>query len=234
MNKQQLLEEKYSKTLDRFRLNWKTNLAKITQSCVSTLMRRINDGIVDIEAYRYAYFLYRNEFAIDKERTFPPYIPITRGLDRFTIEFIKDNPNCKILNVACGFCTRYYRISQFIKTFTWVDLDVPIVIKLRKEADNNLPLGSNHSYVGRNILSYPDVEDYDLVIAESFIYHLNLQSAKKLVARCKRFMGNVLKEDEELGELQKWPFNSAEWEGYNLEIKLNTEENYKIIFIENV
>ena len=45
--------------------------------------------------------------------------------------FIADNPKCTVINLACGFDTRFWRIEN--EKCNYIELDLPEVIKLKKE-----------------------------------------------------------------------------------------------------
>jgi O-methyltransferase involved in polyketide biosynthesis len=51
--------------------------------------------------------------------------------DNITNRFIADNPGCTVINLACGFDTRFWRIENAKCNF--IELDLPDVIQLKKE-----------------------------------------------------------------------------------------------------
>ena len=53
------------------------------------------------------------------------------AFDRLANRFIADNPNCTVINLACGFDTRFWRIEN--KKCKYIEIDLPEVIKLKKE-----------------------------------------------------------------------------------------------------
>jgi methyltransferase (TIGR00027 family) len=54
-----------------------------------------------------------------------------KEFDNVTNRFIADNPHCTVINLACGFDTRFWRIENDKCNF--LELDLPDVIKLKKE-----------------------------------------------------------------------------------------------------
>jgi O-methyltransferase involved in polyketide biosynthesis len=51
--------------------------------------------------------------------------------DNAAHRFIADNPNCTVINLACGFDTRFWRIEN--EKCKYIELDFPEVIKLKRE-----------------------------------------------------------------------------------------------------
>jgi len=52
-------------------------------------------------------------------------------LDREVQKYIDENPDCVIVNIGCGLCTRNIRLD--LKQVKWYNLDLPDVIELRKK-----------------------------------------------------------------------------------------------------
>lgn len=51
--------------------------------------------------------------------------------DELVSEFIKENPDTVVVNIACGLDTRYYRLDN--GRITWYNLDLPETIHVRKQ-----------------------------------------------------------------------------------------------------
>jgi O-methyltransferase involved in polyketide biosynthesis len=51
--------------------------------------------------------------------------------DRAVQRFIAEHPHCTVINLACGFDTRFWRIEN--EKCTYLELDLPGVIQLKKE-----------------------------------------------------------------------------------------------------
>ena len=51
--------------------------------------------------------------------------------DNAANRFIADNPKCTVINLACGFDTRFWRIEN--EKCKYIEIDLPEVIKLKKE-----------------------------------------------------------------------------------------------------
>jgi O-methyltransferase involved in polyketide biosynthesis len=55
-----------------------------------------------------------------------------KAFDSAANRFIAGNPNCTVINLACGFDTRFWRIEN--EKCKYIELDLPEVIALKKEA----------------------------------------------------------------------------------------------------
>jgi methyltransferase (TIGR00027 family) len=54
-----------------------------------------------------------------------------RKYDRIVNDFISVNPGCTVVNLGCGFDTRYWRINN--QNCTFIELDLPEVVDLKRE-----------------------------------------------------------------------------------------------------
>lgn len=54
-----------------------------------------------------------------------------KAFDNAANRFIADNPNCTVINLACGLDTRFWRIEN--AKCKYIELDLPGVIELKKE-----------------------------------------------------------------------------------------------------
>ena len=54
-----------------------------------------------------------------------------RAFDKIASRFIADHPKCTVINLACGFDTRFWRIEN--EKCRYLELDLPEVINLKKE-----------------------------------------------------------------------------------------------------
>jgi methyltransferase (TIGR00027 family) len=54
-----------------------------------------------------------------------------KRFDSITNLFISNNPGCTVINLACGFDTRFWRIEN--KKCQYVELDLPGIIELKRE-----------------------------------------------------------------------------------------------------
>jgi O-methyltransferase involved in polyketide biosynthesis len=54
-----------------------------------------------------------------------------KAFDNAANRFIADNPECTVVNLACGFDTRFWRIEN--EKCNYLELDLPEVVQLKKE-----------------------------------------------------------------------------------------------------
>jgi O-methyltransferase involved in polyketide biosynthesis len=54
-----------------------------------------------------------------------------KAFDSAVNRFIAANPNCTVINLACGFDTRFWRIEK--EECTYIEVDLPEVVALKKE-----------------------------------------------------------------------------------------------------
>ena len=69
------------------------------------------------------------------------------AFDNLANRFIADNPNCTVINLACGFDTRFWRIEN--KKCKYIEIDLPEVIKLKKEILKDHP---GYEVMGSSVL----------------------------------------------------------------------------------
>ncbi len=55
----------------------------------------------------------------------------TKLIDDFVTSFLKENPDGLIINLGCGLDSRFQRLDN--DKITWVDMDLPEVIEMRKQ-----------------------------------------------------------------------------------------------------
>lgn len=99
-----------------------------------------------------------------------PLIKRMLYIDFLTLEFMKLNPRAKILNLGCGFCTRFHRLDNGL--IVWTDVDeVSLFGDVKKEV---LPNNDRYNFVQKNISSdLSDMLGYDLVIAEGVLMYID-------------------------------------------------------------
>jgi O-methyltransferase involved in polyketide biosynthesis len=69
------------------------------------------------------------------------------AFDNIADRFIADNPNCTVINLACGFDTRFWRIDN--GKCSYIELDLPEVINLKKEL---LKEHAGYELIGASVL----------------------------------------------------------------------------------
>lgn len=118
-----------------------------------------------------------------------------RKYDRTINEFISANPSCLVVNLGCGFDTRYWRIDH--ASCEYVDLDLPEIIALKRKA-----LGHRAAYqmIGASVLDpswmeevNPDGHRKALLIAEGLFMYLPKAKVVSLFGSIvERFRGSRL------------------------------------------
>ncbi len=94
--------------------------------------------------------------------------------DNITKEYISQNNNCHIVNLGCGLDTMYWRIQS--DTCTYIELDLPEIINLKKELlGNQIPYEMiAYSVLDTNWLdtiTEPGSSNF-LFIAQGLLYYL--------------------------------------------------------------
>ena len=76
----------------------------------------------------------------DRELLFDRKLPLAltnsqalraRKYDEIANDFISKNPGCTLVNLGCGFDTRYWRLKN--KNCEYIELDLPELIEIKKE-----------------------------------------------------------------------------------------------------
>lgn len=92
----------------------------------------------------------------DKERIFNRKLSLAltnhiairaRKYDKIVNDFISDNPACIVVNLGCGFDTRYWRIYN--QKCEYFELDLPEVIEIKKKVLRDKP---NYELLGCSVL----------------------------------------------------------------------------------
>ena len=97
--------------------------------------------------------------------------------------YISNNPGCTVINLACGFDTRFWRIEN--EKCRYVELDLPEVVELKREI---LKDHLAYELMGCSVLdtSWIDKVTCDgnsnfLLLAEALFYYLPRQEASRLL-----------------------------------------------------
>jgi O-methyltransferase involved in polyketide biosynthesis len=111
-----------------------------------------------------------------------------RSFDRIAGLFISKNPGCTVINLACGFDTRFWRIDS--EKCIYVELDLPGVIELKREL-----LGDRLSYelISCSILDTAWIDQVTsngnsnfLLLAEGLFYYLPKPDATRVLQEIAR------------------------------------------------
>ena len=112
----------------------------------------------------------------------------TRSFDNIADLFISTHPGCTVINLACGLDTRFWRIEN--KTCKYIELDLPGMIELKREA-----LRDHLSYelISCSVLNTSWIDQVTsngnsnfLLLAEGLFYYLPKQEATRLLQEIAR------------------------------------------------
>lgn len=105
-----------------------------------------------------------------------------RQLDRYTSEFIDQNPGAVILHLGCGLDSRCQRVER--RESRWFDLDLPKVIALRRKF---YPETETYHMIGSSVTEAAWMEQVQapgrpvLVVAEGLLMYLQEDEVRDLI-----------------------------------------------------
>lgn len=127
--------------------------------------------------------LYRNLSKDKLRKKLPESLSLrTRKFDQYTKDFLNKNPNSIVVELGCGLSTRYNRLKN--NKIKWYDLDLPEVIKIRK---NFFQEKDNYHFISSSVLDFewmkqiPKDNNKLLFLAEGLLMYLNEDDVKQLV-----------------------------------------------------
>lgn len=102
--------------------------------------------------------------------------------DELVSDFIRENPEAVVVNIACGLDTRYYRLDN--RKITWYNLDLPETIHVRKQYFEE---NDRVSMIGASVLdpSWPSQvtrRGTMLFIIEGLTMYLSAEDVKAMLA----------------------------------------------------
>lgn len=110
------------------------------------------------------------------------------AIDGIVNEYIAKNPHCTVVNLACGFDTRFWRINN--KECNYIELDLPEVITLKKKI---LKDAAEFEMIGGSVLDTSWIDkvtlnhnDKFLLIAEGLLCYLSKEAATSLLQNLSR------------------------------------------------
>lgn len=119
-------------------------------------------------------------------------------IDRVVNDYISNNQEAIVINVACGFDTRYWRIDR--KDCTYIELDLPEVIDQKKEL-----LGDQIDYrmISSSVLDFSWIDEVTkdrnsnfIIIMEGLLMYLQEEDVKELLGEIsRRFINSQLVTD---------------------------------------
>jgi O-methyltransferase involved in polyketide biosynthesis len=117
------------------------------------------------------------------------------SFDKFASQYISNHPGCTVINLACGFDTRFWRLK--IDKDKYIDLDLPEMIALKKEV---LKDHLNYELIGCSVLDPTWIDRVTangngnfLLLAEALFYYLPKQDVANILSEIsQRFKGSEL------------------------------------------
>ena len=118
-----------------------------------------------------------------------------RSFDNIASVFISNNPGCTVVNLACGFDTRFWRIEN--EKCKYVELDLPEMIELKREI---LKDHLDYELIGCSVLDTSWIDKVTsngnsnfLLLAEALFYYLPKQDVIRILqAIARRFTRSQL------------------------------------------
>jgi O-methyltransferase involved in polyketide biosynthesis len=118
-----------------------------------------------------------------------------QSFDRIANLFITTHPGCTVINLACGFDTRFWRIEN--EKCNYIELDLPEVIEVKREV---LKDHLEYEFIGCSVLDTSWIDKVTsngnsgfLLLAEALFYYLPRQEATGLLqVIAQRFNGSQL------------------------------------------
>jgi len=110
------------------------------------------------------------------------------SFDRMTNLFISSHPGCTVINLACGFDTRFWRIEN--ERCKYIELDLPEIIELKREI---LKDHLSYDLIDSTVLDPAWIDKVTsngnsnfLLLAEGLFYYLPKQEATRLLQEIAR------------------------------------------------
>jgi O-methyltransferase involved in polyketide biosynthesis len=180
----------------------------VARSSLGTLSSRAILG----DSYAKKFIDYLNGLKIVRDMNGFSFAPaILRGYiyDRWIGDVIRDKPDFKVLNLGCGFCTRYFYIRS--DTLQWTESDLPDVIALRENSGVYVKDNPNYKTLALDLNNFDltILNNYDLVVAEGCLCYLEKARVLEIVGHCKHLICDVIGDERklELSNVQKWKYN---------------------------
>jgi methyltransferase (TIGR00027 family) len=115
--------------------------------------------------------------------------------DQTANRFMADHPECTVVNLACGFDTRYWRLDH--ENCAYKELDLPAVINLKKQLLDGL---ITYEQISCSVLDYTWIDQVTKnghkhfhLIAEGLFMYLEERDAKNLIKEiAERFTASQL------------------------------------------
>lgn len=117
-------------------------------------------------------------------------------IDVWVREFIEKNPKCKIINLGCGFCTRFFKLDN--GQIKWLEVDKETNINARKGYDGQFFKGHMRGRYSYEIADLNEKTKWgaDLIIAEGVLMYLFSEKSEEIISNKGRIIADVFLEGE--------------------------------------
>ncbi len=112
----------------------------------------------------------------------------TNDIDKIVNDYIANNPSSTVINLACGFDTRFWRIEN--EKCTYIEIDLPEVVALKKEI---LKEHLSYELIGCSVLDTAWIDkvtangnSHFILVAEGLVMYLPKPDATKLLQEIAR------------------------------------------------
>ncbi|MBR1764431.1 MAG: class I SAM-dependent methyltransferase [Ruminococcus sp.] len=113
-------------------------------------------------------------------------------LDRMVTDYVKDNPEATVINIACGMDTRFYRTDN--GKIHWYNIDLPVTMEVRKRyiTENDRVTNIAASAMDESWTEQiKNVTNNVLVIIEGLSMYLSEAEVKQILSIIDRHYNNV-------------------------------------------
>jgi methyltransferase (TIGR00027 family) len=166
------------------------NITDVSKTAIITLRSRVIEAqkgrmnfsdsmaIHILEKLKMIYPSYKDELAFTKKLslTLTSHLALrARKYDALINEYITENPGCTVVNLGCGFDSRYWRINH--ENCRYIELDLPEVIEIKKDV---LKESLNYELIDASVLDTSWIKQITqegnakvLLVAEGLFMYLN-------------------------------------------------------------
>jgi O-methyltransferase involved in polyketide biosynthesis len=114
------------------------------------------------------------------------------SIDRIVNDYISNNRECTVINIACGFDTRYWRLDR--RDCTYIELDLPEVIDQKKELIGDQ---INYRMISSSVLDFTWIDEVIkegnsnfILVMEGLLMYFEEEEVKKLLGEISRRFKN--------------------------------------------
>lgn len=113
-------------------------------------------------------------------------------IDGIVNDYISKNQQCTVINIACGFDTRYWRIDK--RDCSYIELDLPEVIEQKKELFEDQ---IDYKMISSSVLDFSWIDEVTkegnsnfILVMEGLLMYLQEEDVKKLLGEISRRFAN--------------------------------------------